>query len=89
MTKKRSGVDGWEGCGSTEKNELYKPVKGVVHNWRPGRKGGGGQGFCVNSTKVSVIKSVTMGGGGSKNFQNCMTSFMDTPWCHLKKPSMQ
>ncbi len=28
--------------------------------------GGGGQGFCDNSTKASVTKSVTMGGGGPK-----------------------
>ncbi len=27
---------------------------------------GGGQGFCDNSTKPSVIKSVTMGEGGQK-----------------------
>ncbi len=39
--------------------------------------GGGGQRFCDNSTKVSVIKSVTMGGEGSKNDRNCVRSFMD------------
>ena len=41
--------------------------------------GGGSQGFCVNCTKVSIIKSVTMGEGGSKNVIYCVTSFMDDP----------
>ncbi len=27
------------------------------------------QGFCDDSTKASVIKDVTMGGGGFKNYQ--------------------
>ncbi len=31
--------------------------------------GRGYQGFCDNSTKALVIKSVTMGGGGVKNYQ--------------------
>ncbi len=43
-------------------------------------RGGGGQGLCDNNTKPSVIKCVTMGGGGSKNVQSCVTSFMDDPW---------
>jgi hypothetical protein len=38
---------------------------GVVHKWRHGRRGKG-QGFCDNSTKASLIKSVTKGGGGVK-----------------------
>ncbi len=39
--------------------------------------GGGGQGFCDNSTKLSIIKCVTIGEGGQKNVQSCVTSFMD------------
>ena len=39
----------------------------------------GGQGFCDNSTKALVINTVTMGEGGSKIVQNCMTLFMDEP----------
>ena len=31
--------------------------------------GGGGQGFCDNSTKTLVIKRVTIGGGGQKLFK--------------------
>ncbi len=34
-----------------------------------------GQAFWYNSTKVSVIKRVTMG-GGQKTVQNCVTSYM-------------
>jgi hypothetical protein len=36
--------------------------------------------FCDNSTKASVIKSVTRGGGGQKNVQYCMTSLWTTPY---------
>ncbi len=39
--------------------------------------GGGGQLFCGNNTKASIIKSVTMGVGGLKNIQICVTSFME------------
>ncbi len=42
---------------------------GVVHKWCHGPRGERGQGFYDNSTKAFVIKSVTMGGGGSKNVQ--------------------
>ncbi len=47
-------------------------------------KGGGkeGQEFCKNITKISVIKSWTVGkggGGGSKSVQKRVTSFMDDP----------
>ncbi len=52
---------------------------GVVNIWRHCLRGRG-HGFCDSSTKASVIKSVTMGGGGSKNVQNCVTSFMDDPY---------
>ena len=38
--------------------------------------GGGGRGLCDDSTKALVIKRETMGGGGSKIVQNCVTSFM-------------
>ncbi len=41
--------------------------------------GGRGQEFCDNSTKASVIKSLTIGGRGVKNVQNCATSFKDDP----------
>ncbi len=41
--------------------------------------GGGSQGILDNSTNAFVVKSVTMGGVGSKHVQNCMTSFMDDP----------
>jgi hypothetical protein len=33
-------------------------------------------------TKASIIKRVTMGGGGSKNIQYCVTSFVDDPLGH-------
>jgi hypothetical protein len=40
--------------------------------------GGGEQGFCDNSTKVTIIKSVTMLGGGVQTMSiNCVTSYMD------------
>ena len=35
------------------------------------------QGFCDDSTRAFVLKSVTMGGGGVKN---CVASFMDDPY---------
>ena len=38
---------------------------------------GGGQGFCDDSTRALVMKSVTMGEKGLNIFQNCVTSFMD------------
>ena len=43
--------------------------------------GGGGQGFCDDSTKVLVIKRVTMGELVPKIVPNCVTSFifMDDP----------
>ncbi len=49
--------------------------------------GGGVQGFCDNSTKASVMKKVQRKGEGSKNVQNCGTSFMEDPFMsapHLK-----
>ena len=39
-------------------------------------EGRGYQGFCDDSTRALVIKSVTVGKGGVKN---CVTSFMDDP----------
>ena len=39
-----------------------------------------GGGFCDGSTKALVIKRVTMGVGGVKNYTNCMTSSMDDPY---------
>ena len=41
--------------------------------------GGGGQGFRDNSTKALVITHATMGDGGSKIVQKCVTSFVDDP----------
>ena len=39
---------------------------------------GGSQVFCNDSTKASLLKSVTIKGlRGSKIVQNCVTSFMD------------
>ncbi len=44
---------------------------GVIHKRCHGRRG---------DNSASVIKSVTMGGGGgSKNVQNCVTSYMNDP----------
>ena len=37
----------------------------------------GGQGFRDDRSKAVVIKRVAIGGRGSKNVQNCVTSFMD------------
>ncbi len=45
--------------------------------WRHGRKEGGSQWFCDSSTKASVIKSVTMGGGGGQKMSKIA-------WCHLR-----
>ncbi len=41
-------------------------------------RGRGGQGFCDNSTKVLVIKSVMMRGGG-KTCPKLSASFMNDP----------
>jgi hypothetical protein len=61
-------------------NHYFWICLGVVHKWRHGLRARGGQGFCDNSTKAIVLKSVTIwGGGGSKNVKNCVTSFMDDP----------
>ena len=38
-----------------------------------------GQGFCDDSTKALVLKTVTMGEEVSKIVRNCMTSFMHDP----------
>ncbi len=40
---------------------------------------GKGSRIYDNSAKASVIISVMMGGGKSKNVQYCVTSFMDDP----------
>ena len=48
-----------------------------------GLGGRGPKGFCEDSTKAIVLKSVTMGGGVSKNFKNGVTSFMDDPKVRL------
>ena len=48
---------------SVEKDHNYL---GVVHKWRHGRWGRGGQGFRDDSSKAFVIKRVTMGEGGQK-----------------------
>ncbi len=61
---------------------------GIVHKWRPNLKGRGGQGVGDNSTKASVINIVTMRGGGSKIFLNCVTSFMDDPLATLNIRNM-
>ncbi len=37
------------------------------------------QGFCDNSTKAFVLKSVTMGEWASKIINYCVTSCMDDP----------
>jgi hypothetical protein len=42
--------------------------------------GRGYQGFCDNSIKALVLKSVTMGGGVSKIIKYYVTSFMDDPY---------
>ncbi len=42
-------------------------------------RGRGYQGLCDNSTIALVIKSVTMGGEGVKNYHYCVTSFMGDP----------
>ncbi len=41
--------------------------------------GKGYQGFCDDSTRVIVLKSVTIGKGVLKNIKYCVTSFMDDP----------
>ncbi len=41
-------------------------ILGVVHKWRHGIRG---KGFCEDSTKALVIKSVTKGVGVVKNYQ--------------------
>ena len=42
--------------------------------------GRGYQGFCDDSTKALVLKSVTMGEGVSKIIKNCVTSLRTTPF---------
>jgi hypothetical protein len=39
----------------------------------------GYQGFCDNSTKALLIKSVTMGGGGVKNYQKLRDVIYERP----------
>ena len=53
--------------------------------------GGGGQGFCDDSTKAIVTQSVMMGGGlqkvlkiCSKFAQNCVTSYKDHHSIHVQ-----
>jgi hypothetical protein len=41
--------------------------------------------LCDDSTKVLVIKIVTMGGEGVKNFKFCVTSFMNDALLHFSQ----
>ena len=61
------------------KSTKCKIIKGSSINDVTVLVGGGGQGFCDDSTKTLVVKRVTMEGGVSKIVQNCVTSFMDNP----------
>ncbi len=51
-------------------NKLLLPLNfiGPVDKWRHGFRGRGYQGFCDNSTRALALKSVTIGGGGVKNY---------------------
>jgi hypothetical protein len=53
---------------------------GAVHNDVTALGGRGYQEFCDKSTKVLLLKGVTMGVGVSKIIENCVTSFMDDPF---------
>ena len=58
-----------------------KNIKGTSINDVTVLVGGGGQGFCDDSTQALVIKRVTIGGMGvSKIVQKCVTSFIDDPF---------
>ncbi len=50
---------------------------GVVHEGRHGLRVEGSQEICDDSTKAFVIKSMTMGGRGSKTVPNYVTSFIN------------
>ncbi len=50
------------------KGQSYKSLKGPSINDVTALGGRGYQGFCDNSTYAFVLKSVTMGGGGVKNY---------------------
>ncbi len=47
----------------------FESHKGLSINDVTALGGRGYQGFCDNSTKVLLIKSVTMGGGGVENYE--------------------
>jgi hypothetical protein len=51
------------------KNYTLYQQKGPSINDVTALGGRGYQGFCDNSTKALLIKSVTMGGGGVKNYE--------------------
>ena len=56
-------------------------LKGLSTNDVTDLGGEGGQGLCNDSTKALVIKCMTMGRGGSKIVQNCVTSLLnDLPY---------
>jgi hypothetical protein len=46
--------------------------------------GRGYQGFCNNSTKALLIKTVMMGGGGVKNYQKLRDVIFERPQCVKK-----
>ena len=48
--------------------------------------GGGGQGFCEDSTKALAIKRVTMGRGGVKNCPKLRDVIYGRPQSSLKIP---
>ena len=50
---------------------------GVVHKWRHGLGGGGGRGFCDDSTKALVIKRVTT---RVKNCLKLCDAIVDDPY---------
>ena len=58
---------------------LINSAKGPSINDATVLGGRGYQGFCDNSTKALVLKTVTMGEGVSKSIKNCVTMFMDDP----------
>jgi hypothetical protein len=52
--------------GSINMRPIVRNWLGVVHKWRHGREGGRVSRVFDNSTKASLIKSVTVGVGGQK-----------------------
>ncbi len=64
---------------------LHQPEKnsilglGIIYKWRHGLRGSGYQGFCDDSNKFLLLKSVTLGGKGIKKDPKLRDAFHGWP----------